>query len=82
MITNVPNVPRDVRDIKVYRDVKDVNVLKKTKDLMLITYLNPTYLWCFSPDPVKMVKQMFSKMGIIASLFCSLENGCPWCKMC
>ena len=35
MITNVPNVPRDVRDIKVYRDVmvyrdvKDVNVLKK-----------------------------------------------------
>ena len=28
-----------------------INVLKKTKDLMLITYLNPTYLWCFSPHP-------------------------------
>ena len=39
-----------VRDV---RDVRDVNVLKKTKDLMLITYLNPTYLWCFSPDPLK-----------------------------
>ena len=56
-LANDPNVPRDVRDvrdIKVYRDVRDdrdVNVLKKTKDLMLITSLNPTSLWCFSPDP-------------------------------
>ena len=38
------------QDVRV-RDVRDVNVLKKTKDLMLITSLNPTYLWCFSPDP-------------------------------
>ena len=39
---------RDVRDVK---DLRDVNVLKKTKDLMLITSLNPTSLWCYSPDP-------------------------------
>ena len=38
---------KNVKD-KVYRDP---NVPKKTKDLMLITYLNPTYLWCFLPDP-------------------------------
>ena len=31
--------------------IRYVNVPKKTKELMLITYLNPTYLWCFSPDP-------------------------------
>ena len=31
--------------------IRYVNVPKKTKDLMLITYLKPTYLWCFSPDP-------------------------------
>ena len=42
---------RDVRDVRDVRGVRDVNVRKKTKDLMLITSLNPTYLWCFSPDP-------------------------------
>ena len=34
------------------RLIRYVNIPKKTKDLMLITYLNPTYLWCFSPDPI------------------------------
>ena len=28
-----------------------INVLKKTMKKTLITYLKPTYLWCFSPDP-------------------------------
>ena len=36
---------RNVRDLRNVRDVRDVNVLKKTKDLMLITYLNPMYLY-------------------------------------
>ena len=42
----------NVRDVRDVRGVRDVNVLKKTKDLMLITSLNPTSLWCFSPDPI------------------------------
>ena len=29
-----------------------VNVLKKTMRKTLITYLNPTYLWYFSPPPI------------------------------
>ena len=43
-----------VRDVRDLRDVRDVNILKKTKDFMLITPLNPTSLWCFSPDPKPM----------------------------
>ena len=43
---------RDVRDVRDLRDVRGVNVPKKTKNLMLITSLNPTSLWCFSPDPI------------------------------
>ena len=31
--------------------IRYANVPKKTQELMLIRYLNPTYLWCFSPDP-------------------------------
>ena len=49
---------RDIRDVRDVRDIRDVNVLKKTKDLMLITYLNPTYLWCFSPDPRKSLSEL------------------------
>ena len=49
--SNVRDVKRSTRDVRDVRYVRDINVLKKTKDLMLITYLNPTYLWCFSPDP-------------------------------
>ena len=53
LITNLSLWVRDVRpwQMELTYLIRDVSVLEKTKDLMLITSLNPTDLWCFSPVP-------------------------------